>query len=158
MSGATAFKVDLNQAARGKSPLVLPIDDAFFASVGQEEILGGEAVAQVDVREVAEGLFRLTLVVKGTVRVACDRCLESVDLPVEASETVEVRLDDAEVPAGCREDGTRDPEGSADRYDLAWDVYEAVALSLPLRRTHEEGACDPGMLRYLEGGGSGDEK
>jgi len=158
MSGTDALKVDLRQALHRESPLVISVDDSFFAALEQEEILGGEVVAQVGVQEKADGVFLLTLTVKGRVKVACDRCLEEVTLPVEASETVKVCRDGAEGALAGADDERRTLPGPADLYDVAWDLYETVALALPLRRVHEDGACNPEMLRYMDGESAGEDE
>ena len=34
--------------------------------------------------------------------------------------------------------------------DVAWLIYEFVALAVPMRHVHEEGQCNPDMIRRIE--------
>ena len=35
---------------------------------------------------------------------------------------------------------------SQTHYDTAWDIYESIALNLPLQRVHPEGECNADMM------------
>lgn len=57
------------------------VDDALFEAFGSTDIKGGDLTVGVTL-ERGESMLRLQTVLRGTVTVACDRCLEDCRLPV----------------------------------------------------------------------------
>lgn len=101
----------------------------FFETFGNQEIL--DAHLEVDVRLHNHGLtIDAECDVYGSVTVACDRCLEDLEIPVEVS------FDESYTPEG-------------DVLDLSQDVYDYVLTSLPLQRVHPEGECNEETTKYL---------
>ena len=143
--------------------MVIPLDDwaagerqysfhaglEFFQTFDNTEIL--DADVAVDVKVAKAGAHKVTadLLLRGTVTVPCDRCLEPLTLPVEAQPRFRVQYGSGE--EDLSEDG-RDvlPLGATDKeLDLGQAVYDYVCLSLPLRRVHPEGRCNPDTVRFL---------
>lgn len=143
MTSMETLHIDLKSAAREGKELTFSLSDSFFEELEQEEIAGGSLTVALKVSEGAGGFFRIGVRLDGNVRVACDRCLAEVTLPVHAADGFEV---------GDSED--RDflrilPAGS-NVYDIGWDIYELAVLALPARRVHDEGTCDAEMAERLE--------
>ena len=92
--------------------------------------------------------------IDGTVPVACDRCLEDLEMPVAADVLLSVKYGDEESSEDHQE-GEREivfvPEGEAE-LDLSQIIYDYVCLSLPMQRHHDEGECNPDALKFLAGG------
>lgn len=134
--------VNLKEVLRDDTPIDIHLDDAFFEALEQSEITGGDVEVKLTVKAGAGDLYHFNYVMKGTVKVLCDRCLEEVELPVEFHDTVDVAHGDPE-----------DDNGeiiiipfSQLTYDIAWDMYELIDVNLPLQRVHSDGACNPDML------------
>ncbi|MBR1570416.1 MAG: DUF177 domain-containing protein [Bacteroidales bacterium] len=121
----------------------------FFQTFDNTEIL--DASVDVEVKVVKTGAQKVTadLQLRGTVTVPCDRCLEPLTLPVEASQRFSVRFDATE--EDLSEDGREILQvGVADKeLDLRQAVYDYVCLSLPIQRVHPEGGCNPDTVRFL---------
>lgn len=143
MISMEALHIDLKATSREGKELTFSLDDAFFDSLEQNEILGGEVNVRLKVAEGAGDFFKLGICVDGTVRVECDRCLAEVVLPVHAADSFEV---------GDSEEGDflRSLPAGSNVYDTSWDIYELVVLALPARRVHGEGECDAEMAERLE--------
>ncbi len=77
----------------------------------------------------------------------CDRCLDDLVYDVDLSDSVLVYGGDGE-PAN---DEAKMLPSRSYVYDLSWDVYESVVLSLPLQRVHAEAECNSAMMKYLLG-------
>lgn len=88
-------------------------------------------------------MFHLT----GVVHVSCDLCLDDVDIPVETDNRMIVKLgkeyaeESDEVLIIAEEDGT---------LNLAWFLYEFVALAIPMKRVHAPGKCNKTMTSKLK--------
>ena len=91
------------------------VDNALFEAYGSTDIKDGDLSVGVTL-ERGESMLSLQTVIRGTVTVACDRCLEDCRLPVEGE------------------------------VSLAQYIYESIVLSLPYQRVHPEGECDADML------------
>ncbi len=94
--------------------------------------------------------------ISGNVTVECDRCLDPLVLPVETTALLSIKF-------GEGQDRESEDEVSPDRevvrlpsddaeLDLAQVIYDYACLSLPSRRTHPDGGCNPKVLEYLESG------
>ena len=78
--------------------------------------------------------------------VACDICLEEMELPIQNDGKLTARLGDENVEDGDmvivdKEDGV---------LDASWYVYELIALAIPVKHVHEPGQCDPAMVAKLQ--------
>ena len=126
------FVIPLNDWAAGERKFHSQAGLEFFQSFGNTEIQ--DAHVGVDIRVVKEGTRKVEadLHLSGTVTVLCDRCLEPLEIRVEASPSEVFTLDTV------NED-----------WDLSQAVYDYVCLSLPMQRVHPEGACNPDTVRFL---------
>lgn len=150
MQSASAITIDLKKVAGQSAPLSFTLSDVFFQELDQEEIIGGDVEVTVRVKEQFDSCFVVRLAMEGTVTVACDRCLSDLRIPTAAE-------DEFKVYAGAETDTLNlgdNPDvrilgGYGYAYDLSWDIYELLALSLPLQRTHHIADCDPEMIRLM---------
>lgn len=139
------YKIDFLQFPEGgDEALDILLDDAFFASLDGSEILGGELKTNIRIREIA-GVYELWFSIVGIVKVACDRCLDEMVLPIDTKNELKVKLGDSFEDTGefvvlPEDDGT---------LDLSWYIYEFVALNIPIKHVHEEGQCNKDMVACL---------
>ena len=112
----------------------------------------GDADVHATMRVTSAGLS-IRLDISGTLQVECDRCLESFDMPIDASYDLVVKYGDRTTPLDEADDvitiGADD-----DFLDLSQHIYEYVVLSLPARRVHPDlpdgqPGCDPEMLSHI---------
>lgn len=122
------------------------LDDTYFAALEQDEILGGQCTAHVEM-VVREESFALHLEVNGTVQVTCDRCLDPMDCDVEPfEEDFLLKL--------AQEDGEDDDAIYVNRehpdFHLGWLLYEVIAVRLPVVHSHQSGECNAQMEALLQ--------
>lgn len=154
MQSASIRKIDLRQASQAEQPFVCELEDDFFSSLEQDEIVGGHLHLSICVKENASGCFLLRLHLEGEVVVSCDRCLANLALPVLTDSEVKVCTDDIDVNP---DEDVKVLNGMGYTYDASWDVYEAALLALPLKRVHKLSDCDPAMTARLVQKPVGDE-
>ena len=130
--------IDLAAMAKSGSTAGFSLDDAFFGALDQDELTGGQIVVEAGVRQKYSDVYEVRCHIEGEVRTPCDRCLEDVTYPVCLVETLKV-FPEGEAPAD--DDMARECAGRNPMLDLAWDVYEAIVLSLPMQRVHNAGDC-----------------
>ena len=142
MERPTAYTIAFKGLKNGEHTFCFPIDGALFAAFDNAEIRDGAGEARV-VLHRSERQLVCDVRIDARVTVPCDRCLEDCTLPVAYEGRLVVKFSEA----GGEYDGEvlwlypGDTE-----VDLAQYVYESIVLSLPYRRVHPDGGCDPAML------------
>lgn len=110
-------------------------------------IKGGCVDVEVEL-EKRGSMLQLRVRMEGSVIVACDRCLEDCELPVDYQGKLAVKFSEEEIPF----DGEVMWVNPADSLlDLEQYIYESIVLALPFRRVHPEDVhgtplCNPAML------------
>ena len=122
------------------------IGGELFRAYESPEISDGRCTAQIRM-ERAESQLTFDVQIDGEAVVACDRCLADCAVPVSFSGRLLVRFSDE--PAGEYDGEVLWLHPSEEEVDLTQYLYESVVLSLPYRRVHPEGACDPEMLKHF---------
>ena len=140
------FLMPLSGLAPGRTSFRWHVGKAFFGEFDNTDILDADIYVEVSAGKDGKDIY-LDLHLEGTVTVICDRCLSEVELPVEAAPRFVVRFD----PSAPEMEGDREVLVSEDPavVDLRQVVYDYVYMSLPIQRTHPEGACDPDTVRFL---------
>ena len=116
----------------------------FFSAVQGQEISNGQVNVALRVKRTAE-TFDLDFEYEGKVEVECDRCLETMSLPIHGVCSLCAKLgeednDDGELITVAENLGT---------LDLSWYLYEMLALEIPMRHVHADGECDSKVLECL---------
>lgn len=145
------YDIHFKGVAEGEHRFGFEIDDRFFSSFEGSEIKGGEVAADVLLSK-SGNVMLLQFVIKGSVVVECDRCLEDCPIPVDFSDELRVRFSDRIAAQGGEYDGEvlwlNSSEGTL---NVAQYIYESIVLALPYQRVHPEGedgkpGCAPEML------------
>ena len=112
------------------------LTDEFFETVRATEVKHGVVDVKLNVRHTA-GAYELDFSFEGNLMIPCDRCLEMMEQPVAATRTLKVKLGDH-----IEDDGELVTVPAEDGYiDVAWNLYEFIALEIPMRHVHENDAC-----------------
>ena len=129
------------------------VSDEFFDDE-KPDIDGGNLRVDVEVRKLGEG-YSIDIHVEGTVKVACDRCLGELDMPVEADMQLRAKDDDG-LDYDDEDMVLMSPSDTG--VDIEWNIYEMAELALPVQRVHEEGECDEQMTKVLDVYASGKQQ
>ena len=148
MTTMDSYKVDLKSMTEGAvSHRSWVLEDAFFSAVGGAEIKQGKVDADVCIVSHQNDCWDIEMTLAGTVKVECDRCLGLMDQEIQANESLRVRLGDET----CDDGEVITVAANPGELDLAWYLYEAAALAIPIRHVHPDGACDESVTRHLQG-------
>lgn len=142
--GKNGFKIDLlSRGIDGKS-FDYTIDDEFFQQI-DGLIQRGQLHTNVLVNGNPNSAFRFTIHTEGVICVPCDRCLGDIELRIDINNMLTVKLGDT-----YSDEGETIIIPERDGYiDMAQPIYEFIALSMPLKLTHEPGNCDATMMACL---------
>ena len=144
--GHNGCSIPLKGMAVGKHHLSFDIGGEFFREYENSEVIEAELSVELDVAK-SSTLMNIDGVITGNVGVECDRCLEEVLLPIEAEFGLIVKFA-KDIDEERDEIIVIDP--SEGELDLSQLFYDTVILSLPIQRVHDEGRCDPEMVKKLE--------
>ena len=122
--------IELSKLEIGNYSFDYELDNAYFQSVEKSEVLSGNVQAKAELALRARD-FDLRIKVGGVVQVTCDRCLDPMDMAVDAEDDMEM------------DEGTK-------MLDLEWLAYELVIVNLPLVHSHQPGGCNPMMDALLQ--------
>lgn len=145
MCSTETFKIDLRDITDKKANVNYHIDDAFFEAVGGSEVRKGDLDVTLNISK-AGNAYELLFHVSGYAVVPCDICLDDMRQPLEYDSRImaclgETYSEEDDLITIDREDGT---------IDVSWLIYESVVLNIPIKHVHEDGKCNPTMIKMLE--------
>jgi len=143
MNKMNAYIIDLKRSDVTGKDFHTHEDNSFF-----EYFKGDIEQGELDTTIHVEGtgrVFNLNIHSEGPVHVPCDRCLADMVLRIDTTNDLVVKfgteyMDEGDYVIVPEDEGT---------IDMAPLVYEFVALSMPIKRVHEPGMCDPAMMEIL---------
>ncbi|MBO7580823.1 MAG: DUF177 domain-containing protein [Bacteroidaceae bacterium] len=137
------YKIDLLSSGLGGKTFEYDLSDDFFAEM--EGLIQRGSIHTTVACLSAGSVYKFQIHSVGTIIVPCDRCLSDLELRIETTDDLNVKLGDEYADEG---DCVVVPE--AEGYlDLAQFIYEFIALSMPLTCCHEPGKCDDAMMQEL---------
>ncbi|MCD8312711.1 MAG: YceD family protein [Bacteroidales bacterium] len=117
-----------------------------FESFGSAEIF--DASLNVETAATRTGTrIEVDCRICGNVTTVCDRCLADLEIPVDLS----LRLKFGREEDSGEDDGREAvllEEGETE-IDMRQVIYDYVCLSVPLKKVHPEGLCDPEVAGRL---------
>lgn len=140
------YIIPLDGLACGKSHYEWVVDKQFFDSFDNTEVLDAELVAKA-IAEKSGMKVKLDCSLRGSITVACDRCLEAVEMPVDTEFRLTLQYNEEESGEPDRELILLTEDNP--EYDLSQILYDYACLALPIQRTHRDGECNPQIVKYL---------
>lgn len=139
------FRIDLKGMQETALSREYNLGNPFFINIDGSEFQKGKVDVQVDVKKKA-GVYELKFHCKGVVYVPCDRCLDDIEIEVETNDTLPVKLG---ADYGEEGDAVIIPEDDG-VINVAWYIYEFIALAIPMKHVHAPGKCNKEMMSRLK--------
>ena len=140
------LKIDLKSLKDIETSMNFTLGDSYFEGLDDAEVKKGSLHVSVSIRK-ATGFFECQIHSVGTVIIACDRCLDDMEQPIEADTRLIVRFG----IEYSEEDDTIVVSEDEGILDMTWFIYESIVLAIPIRHVHAPGKCNPAMTEALEG-------
>lgn len=141
MGIATKYSIDYHAMANGHHSLDVKVDGELFREMESNEVKDAACDVHVELDKMESGL-NLQVSISGKAVVECDRCLEDCDIPIDFTGNLAVRFSDTVSDY----DGEQLWMAQGEELSLAQYIYESVIISLPYRRVHADGECNPEMM------------
>ena len=133
LSPATTYKFDYT------------LDNEFFECVDGPEVRKGKVNVQFSLWRVLD-TFELDFRMNGVITVDCDRCLEDMEIPVETINRLIVTFGEMYTETSDERIVVSEEDGYI---DIAWYMYEFIALAIPIKHVHNPGDCNGEMASKL---------
>ncbi|MDD2797983.1 MAG: DUF177 domain-containing protein [Bacteroidales bacterium] len=122
------------------------LDNDFFKKIDGNEVQKGKLTVELTVKKSVTS-HEFSFVINGAVLVPCDRCLDDVEILVETTEKLFVKLGKEYTEESDNIIVIPETEGEI---NLAWFIYEFVALCIPMKHVHGPGKCNKTMSSKLK--------
>ncbi len=151
MSGISAYNIAFKGLALGQTVFEYAINKSFFDYFDGGIVEEGDILVKV-VLDKQSNLLILSFNIKGTVLVACDRCLDVYPEPVKNTAKVYVKYGEDNYEEG---DDVIWVDVTESQINVAQMIYDYILLALPMRTVHPEdekgnSLCNPAMIERIE--------
>lgn len=145
MGKFTAYKLPLKSLSAGDYEYEYRLGKQFFIDMESADIHDADLTVKLNV-EHRHDVYRLDFVITGTITLICDRCLDDLIMPVDTTYSINVRYGDDYNDES--DDLLVIPE--SDNYlNVAYMIYDTVALTIPIKHVHPLGKCNRQMSAML---------
>jgi uncharacterized metal-binding protein YceD (DUF177 family) len=139
------YKIELKSLSPGVHEFEYTLENKFFIDIDGTEVQKGKVKVFLTLK-CASMMFEMNFRVAGIVYVPCDRCLDDLEWPVESENRLVVKFgkeykeESDEIVVIPEEEGA---------INLAWFLYEFIALAIPMKHVHPPGKCNKAMSSKL---------
>ena len=121
------------------------LDNLFFSHIDAPEVQKGKVNVVLNIKKTPRA-FEFSFETDGVVWVPCDRCLDEMELPISTSDKLMVKFGSEFAEEGDNLIVIPEDEGEI---NVAWFIYEFIALSVPMKHVHGPGKCNKSMSSKL---------
>ncbi len=145
MGKFTEYKIQLKSLSEGTYNYEFHLGKKFFENMESQDIHDADLHVGLTLTYKRD-LYTLDFTIEGTVTLICDRCLDDLVMPIDTTYHINVKYgDDYNDEA---DDLLVIPQG--DNYlNVAYMLYDTVALSIPMKHVHPMGKCNRQMSQML---------
>ncbi|MDR1645016.1 MAG: DUF177 domain-containing protein [Tannerellaceae bacterium] len=140
------YKIELRSLSPGIHEFEFMLENKFFIDIDGTEVQKGKVKVFLTLKR-SSIMFEMSFRIEGVVFVPCDRCLDDLEWPIESKNRLVVKFgkeyseESDEIVVIPEEEGT---------INLAWFLYEFIALAIPMKRVHPPGKCNKTMSSKLK--------
>ena len=139
------YRIDLKNMRNDSCEYEFLLDNLFFANIDGPEVQKGKVNVVLKVKKTSRA-FELDFQTDGIVLVPCDRCLDEMELPVSSTDVLFVKFGSNYAEEGDNMVVIPEEEGDI---NVAWFMYEFIALNIPMKHVHAPGKCNKSMMGKL---------
>lgn len=146
MGKFNTYNIDLKNLAPGVHEYEYLLENKFFVDIDGTEVQKGKVKVNLEVKR-ASMMFEMNFTLEGTVIVPCDRCLDDMELPIETNNRLVVKFGREYAEESDEVVVIPEDEGAI---NVAWFLYEFIALAIPMKHVHAPGKCNKAMSSKLK--------
>ena len=139
------FVIQFSGLKTGLHEYKFELVDLFFEQYNIEDVTGGKVHVDFSLLK-RESMMELNFKFNGTLITSCDRCLDSLNLPIEGNRELMIKFGDV---TSDENDELLVLGYEAYQIDIAPYIYEFITLEFPLRKVHDESECNQDVIDML---------
>lgn len=139
------YKVQLKGLPAGTHEIILHPGLKFFNDMENNDIHGADLEVKLTIKFDGER-YDLHFDINGEVILLCDRCLDDLHFPIETSYHVMVEYGSSYDEVG---DDLLIIPSSENTLNVAYMIYDTIALAIPIKHVHPMGKCNRQMSALL---------
>lgn len=139
------YNIALKNLSSGTHTYEYDLDRKYFEAIDSDEVRKGNVRVTVTVKKMSSS-FELNFDLKGVVQVPCNRCLDDMDMEIDSQNRLIVKLGKEYSEESDEIVIIPEDEGAI---NIAWFLYEFVALQIPIKHVHPPGQCNRMMSSKL---------
>lgn len=122
------------------------IDKQFFVNMEDMDVRNADVKVHLVV-EHKNDYYDMQFTITGEVIVACDRCLDDLELPIDTKYHIIVKYGD-----DYRDDSDEYMEipYSDNDINVSYMIHDTIALAIPIKHVHPAGKCNRAMSSILK--------
>jgi uncharacterized metal-binding protein YceD (DUF177 family) len=132
------YNISLKNLSAGLHTYEYELDRKFFDAIDGDEVKKGNVKVAVTVRRTSS-TFEFNFDIKGVVQIPCTRCLDDMDQDVDARNRLIVKFGKEYSEESDEIVIIPEDEGEI---NIAWFLYEFIALTIPIKHVHPAGECN----------------
>lgn len=146
MGKFSEYKLPLKSLAEGTHEFHYDVDQQLFKDMESADIRDAKVSVDLTVTH-RNGAYKLDFRFNGTVVVACDRCLDDMDLAVDTEYHITVKYGDS-----YKDDSDEFIEiPECDNFiNVAYMIFDTISLAVPIKHVHPQGKCNKAMSSLLK--------
>ncbi len=138
MAKFSLYNIPLKNLAPGVHTYEYELDRKFFEAIDGDEIRKGDVNVILNVRRTSSS-FELNFDIEGVIKVSCTRCLDDMNLDVDTESRLIVKFGSEYSEESDEIVIIPEVEGEI---NIAWFLYEFIALTIPIKHVHPKGECN----------------
>lgn len=146
MGKFTEFKIPLKTLPEGIHEMSFHLGKQFFVNMENTDIHEANLDVKLTIKH-QNGIYELDFHITGSVIVLCDRCLDDLEFPIDTTYHIYVKYGDR-----FNDDGDElleIPQSDAN-LNVAYMIYDTIALAIPIKHVHPLGKCNRQMSALLK--------
>ena len=132
------YNISLRNLTPGVHTFTYDLDRKFFDAIDGDEVKKGNVKVQVEVKPTSTS-FEFDFELKGVIQIPCTRCLDEMNQEIDTTSRLIVKL--GEEYSEESDEVVIIPEDEGE-INIAWFLYEFIALCIPIKHVHPAGECN----------------
>ena len=145
MGKFSLYNVELKKLTPGVHEYSYLLENQFFIDIDGDQVQKGKVDVCLTVKR-SSMMFEMNFQIQGVVLVPCDRCLDDVEIPIDTQNRLVVKFGKEYTEESDEVVVVPEDEGAI---NLAWFLYEFIALAIPMKHVHAPGKCNKTMSSKL---------
>lgn len=146
MGKFSEYKLPLKSLSVGEHEFDFKLDKAFFVNMESADVRDADLAAHISVQYNGD-FYTLDFHIEGEVTLICDRCLDDLHYPIDATYHIVVKY--GEDYNDDSDEVLEIPE-SDNTLNVAYMLYDTVVLAIPMKHVHPLGKCNRQMSAMLK--------